>query len=282
MEVARRIAEVLSRAPSETPQLRALSPAPPPARAVAVDGSHVVLAESGDHLLAAFRAGFVGVEKGEPMTPRVPPPEVAYLGPEGPGGAKAALERARTAAEARAALEAVATMGEGDLLLIDGALRAQPTLDEMLGEAKARGVDVVGVCKSTSLTLGGVPALVACQLAGRAQGARTWVASLPTPAYVRGASFAAKLSPAEERVFRFDVAGGDPAVLARVAGLCGHPAYPGYPSPLAMAHNAVLLNDDARRRILAQVQEAAIAAGADPRAWDAAFVDYHDVLELGA
>jgi hypothetical protein len=303
-EVAGRIADMLEGAPHGTPPLHGLIPQPPPARAVAVDGSHIVLAGSGDRLLAAFRAGSVGVEKGHPLRPRVPSPEIVLLdrdardvvarrleedGSSAQGipklDAKGALDTLRTLEEARAALAALDDLDEGDILLVDGALQVRshmPLLARVLARAAERGIDVVGVCKSTSLTIGVAPALVACQLAGRTLGAKTWWVPLATPPYIRGACFAARLSAAEERVFRFDVASGDPAVLQRLAGLCGHPAYPGYPSPLAMAHNAVLLNDDSRRRLLAQVQEAALAAGADPRAWDAAFVDYHDVLELGA
>ncbi|HUR68087.1 MAG TPA: hypothetical protein VM370_02490 [Candidatus Thermoplasmatota archaeon] len=303
--VARRIADVLARAPDETPRLTALEPAAAPARALAVDGSSVVLAEAGDHLLAAYRAGAVGVERGRPLAPRVPNAEVVFLAKLHARDAVAAkleedgfpaagvprlstgeaLDALRTIEEMRAALAVLEGLDAGDLLLLDGALQARghiPMLERVLARALERGVDVVGVCKSTSMTIGAAPAIVACQLAGRSFPSKTWWAPLPPRASVRGASFAARLSPAEERVFRFDIASSDATVLASLAGLCGHPAYPGYPSPLAMAHNAVLLNDDARRRLLAQVQEAAIAAGADARAWEAAFVDYHDILELGA
>lgn len=306
-DVANRVADLLADMATERPRLVPLAPGAPPRRVVAVDGSSVALAESGDLLLAAFRAGTVGVEAGRPLAPHVPTPEVVLLTREDARAAVAerlealglpahavprldsgaALDALRTLDEMRAALDALETLQRGDLLLIDGALQARghvPLIDRVLARATERGVDVVGVCKSTSITLGRAPALVACQLAGRASASRTWLAALPTPPHVRGEVWAARLSPAEERVFRFDVASGRPAaeVLAGVAGLCGHPAYPGYPSPLAMAHNAVLLNEDARVRIRAAVQEAALTAGVDARAWEMAFVDYHDVLELGA
>lgn len=303
-DVARRLVDLLARAPPDAPRLARLDPAAPPARVVAVDGSSVTLAESGDHLLAAWRAGAVGL--GAPT--RVGNVEVALLAPmecrdlvrervaaEGfPDAApprldpKGALDALRTISELRHALAAVDTLDADDLLLVDGALQSRahlPLTDRLVEKAKARGVHVVGVCKSTSILLGHAPALVACALAGRASPHATWSAPLPTPPLVRGRSYAARLSPAEPRAFRYDVAaadGDDHALLARIAGLCGHPAYPGYPSPLAMAHNAVLLNEDAKRRLRTQLQEAALAAGVPERAWDAAFLDYHDVLELGA
>lgn len=306
-DVARRIAQLLHDGDEERPRLAALVPAAPPARVAAVDGSSVILAESGELLLGAYRAGCVTLEKGAPAPARVPAPAAVLLTRTDARTAvaerleelglpahgvprldpKGALDALRTLDEMQAALETLERLDEGDLLLIDGALQARghvPLIDRVVARAAERRVDVVGVCKSTSITLGRAPALVACQLAGRAFGTRTWLAALPAPASVRGEVWAARLSPAEERVFRFDVASARPAsdVLAGVAGLCGHPAYPGYPSPLAMAHNAVLLNEDARLRVLAAVQEATLAAGVEARAWDMAFVDYHDVLELGA
>ena len=306
-QVARRVAELLADRAGEPPALRPLVPAAAPARVVAVDGSSVVLADPGDLLLAAFRAGSVGVEKGHARAAAMPAPEVVLLtrgdardtvaarlealGAPAHGLPRldpdAALDALRTIAEMEAALGAVEELEEGDLLLLDGALQARGVvalLDRVLARAAERRVDVVGVCKSTSLTVGRAPALVACQLAGRASASRTWLAPLVAPPAVRGEVWAARLSPAEERVFRFDVVSQRPAaeVLAGVAGLCGHPAYPGYPSPLAMAHNAVVLNEDARTRIRAAVQEAALEAGVDARAWEMAFADYHDVLELGA
>lgn len=304
--VVRRLAQMLQTRPADAPRVEPLAPSAPPARVVAVDGSSVVLAESGDRVLAAYRAGSVGVNRGSTIAPRVPAPTLALLSYDDasaaieerlaragvPGRAiggippMGALDALRTIEELEAAREALSELRAGDLLLLDGPLQVRPLapmLDELLARAAERGVDVVGVCKSTSLAFGATPALVACQIAARGI-ASTWLAPLPTPVNVRGRSFAARLSPAEARAFRFDLATArEPAaLLASIAGLCGHPAYPGYPSPLAMAHNAVLLNDETRRRLRAVVQEAVLKAGVDADAWDAAFVDYHEVLELGA
>ena len=304
--VVRRLVEILGTDPADLPRVDALTPAAPAKRTIAVDGSSVTLAEAGDRTLAAFRAGRIGVERGAALPPRNPPAEVVLLWAQDaqatvaerldaagfPGQALPRLDRAaaldalRTIAEMEQALEALEELDAGDLLLLDGALQARalvPLIDRVLARAAERGVDVVGVCKSTSMTIGGAPALVACQMAARGKHA-TWMAPLPPKPQVRGRSYAARLSPAEPRPFRFDVASTrEPRdVLASIAALCGHPAYPGYPSPLAMAHNAVLINDEARRRLLALVQEAVLKAGVEADAWEAAFVDYHDVLELGA
>lgn len=305
--VAKRLVEILHAPASEIPAIRPIGIAAAPRRVVAVDGSSVTLAASGDLLLVAYRAARAGVENGHALPPEAPAPTVALLSArdardtvadalaaEGiPADmldrmdARAALDTLRGIEEARAAHDALDTMREGDALLLDGALQARahaPLLDRALTRAARQKVDVIGVCKSTSLTIGRAPALVACQLAARPLGRASWMAQLPTPLAVRGASYAARLSPAETRAFRYDIASERAAedVLAGLSALCGHPAYPGYPSPLAMAHNAALLNEDARVRLHARVQEAALKAGVDHDAWDAAFVDYHDILELGA
>lgn len=307
-EVALRLAGLLGRAPQGVPLLQPLDARPVPRRVVAVDGSNVTLAEGGEHLLGAYRHGRVLLEGGQPLPEDAAAPEVVLLTPhEGRERLREALARAgfpdadvpplsnaqcletlRTLAELACAEESLRLLGRDDALLLDGALQARaaaPLLDRLVPAAKARGVDLVGVCKSTSLTIGPVPALVACQLAGRAFPAKTWHARLPAPPMVRGEVHVARLSAGEERVFRFDVAAhdGDAArVLGALASLSGHPAYPGYPSPLAMAHNAALLTEDAKRRLRAEVQEAAVRAGVPEEAWMAAFFDYHDVLELGA
>lgn len=306
-DVAARLADLLADAPPEAPALVALERRDAPRLAAAVDASSVTLAESGSLVLAAHRAACVATTMGAALPPRVRPTEVLLLdardssslvaarlaqagAPPVPPGmlpAEPALAALRTLHEHLLALDVVETMDAGDALLLDGALHARPPvllLDRLLARARERGVHVVGVCKSTSLTLGRAPALAACLLAARTFPARTWAAEVPAPPGVRGRTFLARLSPAEPRAFRFDVAAGDGephGVLAQLMGLAGHPGYPGYPSPLAMAHHAAVLTDDDRRRLLMDVEDACLARGVPPDAWRAAFADYHDVLELG-
>jgi hypothetical protein len=190
----------------------------------------------------------------------------------------------RARAETALAADLLERLEPGDLLLLDGALHARTTeMAALLDRAGEREVSMVGVCKSTSLVLGGVPALAAAHLAGRAAGLPRWWAEIAAPPHVRGRVLLARLSPAEDRPFRFDVAAPDALrVLGSLASLAGHPAAPGYPSPLAIAHHAATIQEDERRRLAASVEEAALRHGAAEDAWRAAFADYHDVLDLGA
>lgn len=297
-----RLADLLRPRPGEAPAISALAPGAAPRLVVAVDGSSVKLAEPGGHLLAAYRAAIVRVAR-DGNAQQAQAAEVALLGPDAAETLRerlglameiprlhpeAALDALRTLAEIRAAQRALDDMRPGDLLLLDGPLQERPNvplMETLLAKARAGRVDVAGVCKSTSLQVGRTPALPACLGAARALGLSTWSSPLPAPANVRGRVYAARLSSAEPRAFRFDVSsaeGDDLRVLSSIAALCGHPAYPGYPSPLAMAHNAAVLDEGARSRLLAQVEDAALRAGVRPSEWEAACVDYHDVLELGA
>src|SRR5205823_6344414 len=122
-----------------------------------------------------------------------------------------------------------------------------PLMLRIVERAREKRVDVVGVCKSTSLTVGGVPALAACALAARERRfAAAWWAEIAAPSQVRGRVLVARLSSAEDRPFRFDVASmREPEeVLSSLAALSRHPATPGYPSPLAMAHHRATIGED--------------------------------------
>lgn len=307
-EVTGHLAKLLGDAPREPLHVRPLVTAPAPARVLAVDGSSVTLAESGSHALVAYRAGRIQLDGGRPLAAPPQPVDVRLLAdgdvaplrdalaalgldaaplPARPA-AKATLDALRTLQEHAIALVALEGAPAGSLLLLDGALQARasaPLMDRLVERARARGIDLVGVCKSTSMTVGGAPALSAARLAARPLGATPWTVELPAPPAVRGRVILARLSAAEARPFRFDVLARDEdplRVVAALASLAGHPAYPGYPSPLAMAHNAALIAEPERLRLLADVREAVLAAGVREHDWDAAFLDYHDVLELGA
>ncbi|MEO2237542.1 MAG: hypothetical protein ABGW95_04810, partial [Candidatus Poseidoniia archaeon] len=55
--------------------------------------------------------------------------------------------------------------------------------------------------------------------------------------------------------------------------------YPGYPWPLAQAHNLVLIDGDLTDALRQALQGAALEQGLAPGAWDVLFSDYHEVLD---
>lgn len=302
--VAQQLARDLATAGRDVPTIRALGPGAVPHRTAAVDGSNATLAASGSHLVGALRIASVMIEGG---SERIRPggnaaSEVVLLTTRdasatlsqrlgvdvGRVDLPGALELLRDHEEHALALRLLEELEAGDVLLLDGALAVRPPLTLMtriLDRAREGRIDVVGVCKSTGLTIGNVPAIAACALAARSTSPprEGWWAEIPAPPAVRARVLIARLSNAEDRPFRFDIASDrDPsAVLAALASLSRHPAQPGYPSPLAMAHHRATIQEVERRRLASAVRDAARERGVRDEAWRAAFLDWHDVLELG-
>ena len=286
-----------------------LAPEVPPALVAAVDGSSRMLLDGGAFAVVALRAGRVVVRDAEEVLEREAPLEVRLLEAdsfadewseryreatgrlpaEQPPDLQAALEWLRELAEteaALAALEALATAGAADsaapgpLLLLDGALTsphapARDALRLVLDRADAVGVTVAAVAKRSSLARDGAPVLPALM---RDSPDGCWRTALDCDSL--GRSGAVRLNPASEWAFRLDVAGGDyGAVAASLVALARDAVYPGYPWPLAQAHNLVIIDGDLTDALRQALQGAALEQGLAPGAWDVLFSDYHEVLD---
>ncbi len=286
-----------------------LAPEVPPALVAAVDGSSRILLDGGAFAVVALRAGRVVVRDAEEVLEREAPLEVwlleadsfvdewseryrevtGRLPAEQPPDLQAALEWLRELAEteaALAALEALAIAGapesgaSGSLLLLDGALTSPHTpacdaLRLVLDRADAAGVTVAAVAKRSSLARDGAPLLPALM---RNSPDGCWRAPLDCDSL--GRSGAVRLNPASEWAFRLDVAGGDYGVVAAsLISLARDAVYPGYPWPLAQAHNLVIIDGDLTDALRQALQGAALEQGLAPGAWDVLFSDYHEVLD---
>lgn len=286
-----------------------LAPEVPPALVAAVDGSSRMLLDGGAFAVVALRAGRVVVRDAEEVLEREATLEVRLLEAdsfidewseryreatgrlpaEQPPDLQAALEWLRELAEteaALAALEALATAGAaesdapGPLLLLDGALTsphapARDALRLVLDRADAVGVTVAAVAKRSSLARDGAPVLPALM---RDSPDGCWRTALDCDSL--GRSGAVRLNPASEWAFRLDVAGGDyDAVAASLVALARDAVYPGYPWPLAQAHNLVIIDGDLTDALRQALQGAALEQGLAPGAWDVLFSDYHEVLD---
>lgn len=308
---ARRLAALLEGADAPRPDL-AFTPLPEaatPRRALGVDGSHAVLGDGRSILVGAWRVAgallgerreslggatrvevFTEADAGERVRERLAALGVAAPAPALPPAA--ALDACRTLDEVALALDGLARLGSGDVLLLDGPLAwrewAPPhaLVSRLLAEAAARGVSVVGACKSTALTVGVEPVLAHVRRRARREASGTWCVPLPVqPPRALASAYAARLDAAQRWIFRYDVAaapGTDAArVLGSLAGLAATATYPGYPVPLAHAHNLATIPEAEARDLRASMRTAAARAGLPEEAWDAAFADYHDVLEAG-
>ncbi|HWG92135.1 MAG TPA: hypothetical protein VNZ52_14895 [Candidatus Thermoplasmatota archaeon] len=312
-DVPRRLAHLLSGAPSDVPvTFHPVPRAPAAAMTAAVDGSSAKLLDGGSFLVAAYRAAAVLAPPGATPQPlpgvtrvrvlheetatRTVEEVLAALGYAAPLGQRltpeAALDALRSLEELATARALVPQLEAGALLLLDGAVACRPPtlpqalVEAFLQEAADRGVTVAGLCKSTSMTLGGVPALAHLRRrAYRECPHPTWAVPLPrTQRTLLAHPWAVRLSPAARHVFRVDVtphASDALPVIAQVAAACTHPGYAGYPYPLALAHNAAALDERTQEDLTHTVARVARDAGVDEDAWEAAFHDYHEDLERG-
>lgn len=148
----------------------------------AIDGSNVIIAESGSFSLAAIRAGHTTFLKGERHSRAITPLTVVSIGPEEESedfnvlmsdcfgifprtGLKnndpeRVSEILRDTLEYWIALNQVKKLPKGSLLLLDGALRVtddnhEPILQKIIETAQDRSVLLAAITKRTRATWGG-------------------------------------------------------------------------------------------------------------------------------
>lgn len=262
----------------------------------AVDGGSAMVLEGGGLAVGAVRAAALAWRGHAPLHELDAPLELRLLddrlaaeleaalpGLPPPEGPASLLERLRALREWEAAMALAARLGEGDVLAVDGPLaqRDWPAarLDELAAQAGRRGVELAGVCKGSSVLLAGQPALVAAARAARGV-PEPWAAPLPFPVMVR--SHAVRFLRGA-RVFRVETWPGADAevVLARLAPWTRDAGYPGYPYPLALAHNRCALDDGLVADLAHALRGLAAQRGVAPEDWEEAFGDFHEVLDRG-
>jgi hypothetical protein len=296
------------------PDTYAFDPIEPadPGTVWAIDGGSCVVADGRSFQVAAFRAArvryadgaTVAVERPQLVVRAVSPEEMRALArealtdlcgaeperlPELPRPVDALREWTEWAAVARTVDEA----SPGDLVLVDGSLHGGPLVPQGVVQrvhaaAVARGISLAGVVKASTLYWGRNAPLVTLlkRRADREIGPARWAVRISTdPVFGRlyvGDIFVAHLAPTAPHAFRVDVARDGPgsaaAVLARLAGLAGDPAFVGYPYPLARAHQAARVTGydvvDVRRSF----RDALARRGMAQDDVEMLFQDFHEVL----
>ncbi len=283
----------------------------------AVDGSSVVILDAGSFLVGAVRVASVVYKSPlEAVEPAVSDTDVIFLSrenyeeiyteeytaaygsqpPSVPDSFGDIVQRIRSMREMRTAVSALKSLKEGDILLTDGALKADvDTPDDFfkrLGkDARKRGVVLLGVSKKSGLSFGHFPLLALL----RRQGSKLfpeseWACSLAGSSlkleHQLGAVYLVRFSPLSSYVFRVDSYPEDAllpehALLSALSLYCRDPAYLGYPFPLAQVHNASIIRMDDADAISHRIEEAAITGGISAEDWEAMFMDFHNVLDRG-
>ena len=218
---------------------------PVPGRICAVDGGSAVLFDGGSFTIAAARAGSVLYDGTRSFSEDVSSIAVRLFGSseiDSDGGFMEPISSWRAGMEEDASIDAIGSLGAGEVLAVDGALvgaGAGSRTERLLAAAGERGVLVVGVSKKTRLVHEGKPAVMNAMLSADAGSVdRPWHVPLMTRSGVT--TSIAILHPVSTFAFRIDHT--DPGALGVLAAASGDPVYPGYPYPLARAHNAVAIH----------------------------------------
>jgi hypothetical protein len=189
----------------------------------------------------------------------------------------------------------------GDYILRDGPLsadiRVPPGLvDGILKEAAAREIHVIGIVKRSSIPVGPpqlMPIVPAIQKLGAAEfPTSSWYSPLPPDIseaskypYNFGESYIVQYHPLSQFVFLTDTNIYDKIppkqVFEQLGAICSDPVYIGYPYPLALIHNQVVLTrakaEDIRNNLQSKAFEANTISVSD---WEALFKNFHDILDI--
>jgi len=291
-------------------ELRTVAPAEP-GTMWAIDGGSCVLADGRSFQVAASRASRIRFAAGRTDLVESPPLSVRALSaeevrriarevltelcgaePERLPELPRPVDGLREWAEWKEAARTVRDAAPGDLVLLDGSLHGGPLVPpdvvrRVHADAVARGVSLAGVVKASTLFWGRNAPLVTLlkRRADREVGPRCWAARISMdPTFGRlyvGDIFVAHLAPMASHAFRVDVARG-PAppeeVLARLAGVSDDPAFPGYPYPLARAHQAARVSGYAVADLRRSFRDALGRSGMSEDDIEVLFQDFHEVL----
>jgi hypothetical protein len=210
------------------------------------------------------------------------------------------LQLARAVEEWRQIRILLDRLEPGDFILRDGALRADiripPVLvDEILKVAVERGIHIIGIVKRSSIPAASgqlMPIVPAIQQLGRMElPDSNWYTPLPLddnefekyPSHF-GKSYIVQYHPLSQYVFWTDINSYDsisPEIaFTKLAGLCSDPVYMGYPFPLALIHNRVVLTraqvEDIKYKIQSSALESKIITLSE---WELLFQNFHEMLD---
>ena len=283
-------------------------------RVVAVDGGSATVVKGRSFLIGVYRVGAVVYQNGKRIDQRIIPLKMEIISqanlsamylsafrefageePSEAPGIEKMLDRLRLFSEWRLAQELLEELKSGDMLLIDGSLKASIAppysfLLQLTRRAKERGVHLVGVTKTSTLYWGDkaplIPAVIKrgekfcpnskwfCRISD--EQLHTYTSSYFGKIYV------AKLKASSDFGFRIDVNRFDPfdvnLIFSSLSHLSSDPAFLGYPYPLAAVHNISRITLSEIEDIRYKLQSKAFEKGISTTDWDLLFTDFHEVL----
>jgi hypothetical protein len=282
----------------------------------AVDGSNVILLESGSMALAVVRAAqttFIDMKRSRRS---VTPMTFALIGPEEenqdfpvlyadcfghpPGKPLTNEDITRAAGILRDTVEYWVTetmakeLAPGALLLRDGPLRVSheshnPVLARIAAACQEKEIGLAGISKRSAATWGGghplIPAIFAF---AKAHGIKApwWIKINPAildhaafPQWQHGEMYVACLHPRSKGPLKIELPRGTKnagEIMDRLAGCSADGRIPGYPYPLFDAHRTVALTGEIVEQVKGDLLGMLTEAGIDRQTYEILFGDYHD------
>ncbi len=283
-------------------------------RVGAVDGGSATVVKGRSFLIGIYRTGSVIFYDGKRIEQKTLPLKLEIISqadiskryfsayrdltgeePSEAPGIEKMLDRLRLFSEWKLAQGLLDELSQGDMLLIDGSLKASiaPPYNFLLKitqKAKEKGVHLVGVTKTSTLYWGDrsplIPAVV--KVGERFCPNCNWFCQISadelhtkSPSYF-GTIYVAKLKASSDFAFRVDVNRFDQVnpniVFSFLSNLSSDPAFLGYPYPLAAAHNLARITKGEVEDVRYRLQSKALEKGISTADWDLLFADFHEVL----
>jgi hypothetical protein len=284
-------------------------------RLAAVDGGSQRILNGGSFIVGAYRAGALIFNGQTPESQLLPPPSVKvrsvsfnnrkdlYLEAfqkligepptEYPRELMLVLQRLRTFEEWSVAHELIDKLDKGDIILVDGSLKASIHKQDILfrrimDQALNKGIHFVGISKRSTLRFNHAPLLHFVKKKGEELFGNTssWYCEIPDESghsQLFGNRFIVKFHPSSNFVFRTDINRFDPVspevLFGKIAQYCSDATYHGYPYPLAHIHNQVVINRALRDDIAYRMEALAFENSISSYNWDLLFQNFHDILD---
>jgi hypothetical protein len=203
------------------------------------------------------------------------------------------LQRLRTFEEWSVAQELINQLGKGDIILVDGSLKASIHKQDILfqrimSRALEKGIHFVGISKRSTLRFNHAPLLHFVKKKGDELfgNSKIWYCEIPDEkghSQLFGNRYIVKYHPEAYFVFRTDINRLDnvpPAeVFGKLAKYSSDATYHGYPYPLAQIHNQVVINRVQIEDIAYRLEALALERGISNYNWDLLFQNFHDILD---
>jgi hypothetical protein len=280
----------------------------------AVDGGSQRILNGGSFIVGAYRAGALVFHGQQLMTPE-PPPSVKVksvsfdnrkelysetfqnlIGEppnEYPRELMLVLQRLRTFEEWSVAQRLIDELGEGDIILVDGSLKASINKQDILfqrimNQALEKGIHFVGISKRSTLRFNHAPLVQYVKKKGEELFGKnkSWYCEIPDEAgnsQLFGNRYIVKYHPRAAYVFRTDINRYDDVapqeVFGKIAQYCSDATYHGYPYPLAHIHNQVVINRALSEDIAYRLEAISFEHGISTYNWDLLFQNFHDILD---